>query len=363
MPTPGPIRKEILHALEETIIPALWQRNTALGSVALPWQFPGSIQTRLLSPRVPRADTGTPEFPLQVRWPRANLNSGFYPYFGFIYEGMADERTLVTAAQAKKYAVSKGVYAIRWQAPSVLLFPPGVPHNAGDTDFWHETKTPPSRRILWFSLGPELLLHTHQADTNGLTQVSHSLQINDRDALMLTDLFVRRLQDSDEQEEACAALLALVLRLQKVLSAGPIPIANTSRLPLPAQEALASSEQPSALLRETAIFIQMHLHETLTLKRIAQQARLSPAHLNRLFQRFYGVTLMRYVREQRVAAAKRILCEGPENISEIAALVGFKSAGAFCDVFRRETGLAPGQFRRRAGRGSTPMPRGVLLPE
>jgi hypothetical protein len=39
---------------------------------------------------------------------------------------------LITTDQAQKYGMARGIYAIRWQAPGVLLFPAGMPHNADD---------------------------------------------------------------------------------------------------------------------------------------------------------------------------------------------------------------------------------------
>jgi AraC-like DNA-binding protein len=89
---------------------------------------------------------------------------------------------------------------------------------------------------------------------------------------------------------------------------------------------------------------------------IAQKANFSPAHLNRLFQRIYGVSVMYYVRSQRIAAAKNILENGIENIGEIAQLVGFKRANLFCRAFRENTGLTPGQFRRNAKRDKSTFP-------
>lgn len=349
MPNLGLIRKDILQAIDNHIVPALWRRSVSLGCVIPPLHFSGNIHARLMSRTIPNAEQKSPEFPIQTRWPGVKLHSTFFPYIGFIYEGIADERTLITTAQAKKHDLQSGIYAIRWQAPSVLLFPSGAPHNAGDLEFWEGGDSPPpTRRILWISLGPSVLIHTHQKGSDEVTHVSHSLQISDSSIGELFELFTKKLKFAvpDQQETAQAILLATLLCLRKELETGGAKIANTSRSPVRRGEALVAHENESIVSLEVASFIQMHLHEALTLPEIARQVGLSTVHLNRIFRRDYGTTVMNYVRQQRIAAAKKILTEGSENISEIAVLVGFRRTSAFCDTFRSETGLTPNQYRR-----------------
>jgi AraC-like DNA-binding protein len=348
MPTPNPIRKEILRALNEHIIPSLWQQAVPLGYVAPPLEFPLGISARLIRKTVPRAERENVGFPLQMRWPKANLHSSFYPYLGFIYEGIADEHTLITAAQSAQLRLEKGVYAIRWQAPGVLLFPPGVAHNGGGSTFWEDAGAP-SMKILWMSLWSELSIHTHIEDGAGQRYASHSLQINDSAILSLAALFMEELQNArlKEQSSAWALLLSMMLRLQKNLRLGHIKIANTSRSPVLSAETFSPGDRAGTVGREAAIFIQMHLHEPLSLPVVAEKVDLSTTHLNRIFRRVYGVPVMRYVLMQRIAASKKILEVGAENIEEISQLVGFKRANLFCRAFRKETGFTPGQYRRQ----------------
>ncbi len=356
MPTPGPIRKEILSALENSILPALWEKKFPLAYITPELKFPASIAVRHIDRTVPRQEIHNVDYPLQTRWPRANLHSSYLPYFGLIYHGIVDARTLVTQAQAKQNHQAKGIYAIRMEAPSISIYPPGVARDGGDIDFWPDTTVPrTAMRSLWGSLHTqlgELLLHTHIRDAQGQRHISHSLQINDSVVVSLSNLLMQEIPHAptENQDYPQAILLTLMLRIQKVLSTGQVKIANTSRSPIPLPKSDMAGEDTEEICRNCAIYIQMHLHEQITLTQIAKQAALSSAHLNRLFQQYYGVTIMRYVRQQRIAAAKKILEAGPENIAEIAALVGFKRPSAFCDIFRRETCLTPSQYRRKARR-------------
>jgi AraC-like DNA-binding protein len=141
-------------------------------------------------------------------------------------------------------------------------------------------------------------------------------------------------------------LLALMLRMRDYLQSRPVKVANTSypRVVLPQ----SFNSRHEAAWQKIVHFVQMHLHEQISITTIAQKVDISATRLNSLSHQFCGVSLMRYVRQQRIAAAKAMLRTQPESIKEIAMLLNFKSAAAFCSVFRKETGLTPKQFRRQA---------------
>lgn len=356
MPTPGPIRKEILSALENNLLPALRRQEVPIGYITPALRFPAGITTRLLTHVVPRHETKNVDYPLHTRWPRANLHSSHLPYFGLIYKGALDARTLITGKQAIARQSVKGIHAIRLHAPAMLIYPPHAARDGGDIDFWQDPTVKPSEMgSLWGSFHPELrevLIHTHIRNARGERHISHSLQLCDPSIAALCTLLLQEMPKSLEgkQEYSRAVLLALMEGIYKILGSSPGKIANTSRSPIPHSKTNVTETHSQETCRNSAIYIQMHLHEPITLSQIAQHAGLSSAHLNRLFQQHYGVTLMRYVRQQRIAAARKMLEFGPENVAEIASLVGFNRASAFCDVFRRETGLTPSGYRKKVRR-------------
>jgi AraC-like DNA-binding protein len=54
-----------------------------------------------------------------------------------------------------------------------------------------------------------------------------------------------------------------------------------------------------------------------------------------------------YLTRWRMARATRILQTTNQPLSEVAARVGYEADAAFSKAFKRWTGLAPGEFRRR----------------
>jgi transcriptional regulator GlxA family with amidase domain len=68
--------------------------------------------------------------------------------------------------------------------------------------------------------------------------------------------------------------------------------------------------------------------------------------LKRRFKAATGTTLINAIQNHRVEEAKRLLETGPLSFEEIAAEVGYENSAFFRRLFKRSTGLTPGQYRR-----------------
>ena len=68
--------------------------------------------------------------------------------------------------------------------------------------------------------------------------------------------------------------------------------------------------------------------------------------LKRRFKMATGSTLIGYVQNLRIEEAKRILETETTPLEDIAAEVGYENPAFFRRLFRRCTGLTPGQYRR-----------------
>ncbi len=83
------------------------------------------------------------------------------------------------------------------------------------------------------------------------------------------------------------------------------------------------------------------------LKAIAVVLNTSAAHLTRVFRRETGRTFSRYLREERIGEARRLLREHPERpLTEIAHALGFADLAAFSRTFRALEGRPPSAFRQ-----------------
>jgi AraC-like DNA-binding protein len=103
-------------------------------------------------------------------------------------------------------------------------------------------------------------------------------------------------------------------------------------------------------VRQCSDYIAKHLHEQLSLQKMARLFSISPEHLTRLFRKEKGVSFYQYVLHARVEESKRLLREQPDlTVSEIAYNLGFSSSSQYNRVFKSIVKITPTAFRQDAG--------------
>ena len=80
---------------------------------------------------------------------------------------------------------------------------------------------------------------------------------------------------------------------------------------------------------------------------MVRRSRLSSRTFKRRFRAATGETTISYVQRIRVERAKRALETGSAPIEEISWAVGYEDPASFRRLFKRVTGLTPGEYRRR----------------
>jgi AraC family transcriptional regulator len=108
-----------------------------------------------------------------------------------------------------------------------------------------------------------------------------------------------------------------------------------------------SPSLPGFKLRQITDWMAEHLAEEFHLDRVAALAGLSKFHFNRLFKSATDVSPSRYHINLRMEQAKRQLRETKKSVVEIALDVGYATPSHFAQLFRRETGLSPSDYRRQ----------------
>ncbi|MGW3660875.1 AraC family transcriptional regulator [Streptomyces sp. NPDC005151] len=85
-----------------------------------------------------------------------------------------------------------------------------------------------------------------------------------------------------------------------------------------------------------------------TVESLAVRAGLSRAAFARRFATLVGEPPLSYLKHWRMTRAAKLLREADVPLSTVAAQAGYGSEFAFGKAFKREYGLAPGNYRRRA---------------
>jgi transcriptional regulator GlxA family with amidase domain len=114
-------------------------------------------------------------------------------------------------------------------------------------------------------------------------------------------------------------------------------------------------EPPSDRIRGALSFARAHLHEALSVERLADAACLSPRQFGRAFLAETGQTPAKAVERLRAEAARLRLETGQEPIELIARGVGFADPERMRRAFLRVFGQPPQALRRVARVGERVM--------
>lgn len=94
--------------------------------------------------------------------------------------------------------------------------------------------------------------------------------------------------------------------------------------------------------------------EHLTLEDTARAVSLSPDYLSRIFKEETGTTFNRYLNNVRITKAKELIRRGEYRLTDISQMVGYDDQSYFTKVFRRITGLSPGEYGKKTRRIQAP---------
>ncbi len=93
------------------------------------------------------------------------------------------------------------------------------------------------------------------------------------------------------------------------------------------------------------------LEEGITLQELARQTDIPAHHLSIVINTELSMNFFSFINEYRIAEAKRLLQDpaySDYTLLRIAYEAGFQSKAGFNKAFKRQTGRAPGEFRKRS---------------
>jgi AraC family transcriptional regulator, transcriptional activator of pobA len=116
--------------------------------------------------------------------------------------------------------------------------------------------------------------------------------------------------------------------------------------------ALAHAQESGKSAEHFANFralIEQHFAEQKPLAWYARQLGITAAHLNALCRRTVGRSALALLHERMLLEAKRNLVYTSMTISVVGYAIGFSDPAYFTRFFKRQAGVSPKEFRKRAG--------------
>ena len=94
-------------------------------------------------------------------------------------------------------------------------------------------------------------------------------------------------------------------------------------------------------------YITENLREEISLDTIAAFVNMNSSYFSRYFKSKTGGNFIDFLTSMRIEKAKELLAETDLSIEEISAMVGHVNKAYFTKVFKKVTGVNPGEFRRK----------------
>jgi AraC family transcriptional regulator len=184
-----------------------------------------------------------------------------------------------------------------------------------------------------------------------LRELAPDSLLNDRERLG----FRRQHQRIDPRAQALVALLRhrLDSRIIEPLEAEGLVLALVCRSlgPRTAHEPRATHAR-RRLADRVKVLLAGDLSRRWTLADIAAEIRGSPVYLTQVFQQVEGIPLYRYHLRLRLARSLDLIARS-DDLSALAADLGFSSHSHFAAAFRQAYGRTPTAFRQAALRSKT----------
>lgn len=101
-----------------------------------------------------------------------------------------------------------------------------------------------------------------------------------------------------------------------------------------------------SIARQCENWLTGHFREIDAIRQLLKEIDVPERSLKRRFKAATGSTLIDYLQNLRIEEAKRLLEQGDLPIDEVSEAVGYLDTSFFRRLFKRLTGMPPGQYRR-----------------
>ncbi|UDJ84288.1 helix-turn-helix domain-containing protein [Kosakonia oryzae] len=102
----------------------------------------------------------------------------------------------------------------------------------------------------------------------------------------------------------------------------------------------------TAFFHDLLIWIENNLHTNLKIENISIKSGYSKWHLQRMFHKYFGISLGRYIRNRKITNAALLIKMSQLPMVEICVESGFSSQQTFTRFFKKYYGVTPGYYRK-----------------
>ena len=108
------------------------------------------------------------------------------------------------------------------------------------------------------------------------------------------------------------------------------------------------NKKTNRLCGATKRYIDTHYQENISLDHLAELNHVSKFHLSHAFTEEYGISPINYLISKRLSEAEHLLKTTDFSLSLISNTTGFSSSSYFAQVFKKQKGMSPTEFRKKS---------------
>ncbi len=112
------------------------------------------------------------------------------------------------------------------------------------------------------------------------------------------------------------------------------------------QERMELAHAPT-LAEQVVRYIARNYRGMISMEQLAHQMNYTPQYVSRKFKEQMGCSPLDYTIRLRIDLARNLLCDTEATLQEIAAYVGYPDTVYFNRMFKKQTGITPGEYRRQ----------------
>lgn len=164
---------------------------------------------------------------------------------------------------------------------------------------------------------------------------------NYQEALLACSRFENSYKKFLNRDAEC--IVSRPMRLSELAAMNPCVVKRVSQ----SEEMPVLQEERSDPIDRIKEYIESNLSGNLSRQSVSRAVGFHPDYMAALFREKTGQRLSEYILRRRLDRAKALLIRDEKSISRISGELGFTSPSYFSEVFRREVGVTPSEYRAR----------------
>lgn len=109
----------------------------------------------------------------------------------------------------------------------------------------------------------------------------------------------------------------------------------------------SSAVSNNPVMKKTVEYIRINAVRNITAEDVAEHFGYNADYLGRLFKKYHGTGLKKYIAQAKIKAAKDLLLTTNLSVKEIAPKIGFEDENLFVKFFMYHEEISPTKFRNK----------------